>query len=145
MGKTVVYHPGKEDTPEPIIFNPIKKTVELCRSAHVRKSDIPEIEDPNTVYISDSHEPEIVKAWTATITSPRRERWHEKSKAIGSRVIYFSSFTWEEIQEFSRQCLAKDAPVLPYIISRFWGGNVRYVCMVDPNTETTSMQDALKK
>jgi hypothetical protein len=143
MGKTVVYHPGKEAVPQPIVFNPVKKTVELCGGKEILVTDIPELNDPNTVYISDIHEPETVDAWTATITSPMRNRWHEKSKLLDSRLVFFSAFTWDEIQEFSSLGLATASK--EEIEARFvqWGGNVRYVCMAEDGVQSESLANAL--
>jgi hypothetical protein len=94
MGKTVVYHPGKEKTPLPIVLRPLTVTVEKVRFLPIDDAIIPELKNPDTVYISDSHEPETVDAWTATIMSPRRDRWHKKNKLLDSRLVFFPAFTW---------------------------------------------------
>jgi hypothetical protein len=144
MGKTVVYHPGKEKTPLPIVFNPLTETVEKVTFLPIDDAIIPELKNPDTVYISDSHEPETVDAWTATITSPRRDRWYEKSKDINSRLVFFPAFTWNEIQEFSNLRLANASK--EEIAQRFlqWGGNVRYVCMAQEGMQSKLLANAIK-
>jgi hypothetical protein len=143
MGKTVVYHPGKEKTPLPIVFNPLTETVEKVTFLPIDDAIIPELKNRDTVYISDSYEPETVDAWTATITCPRRERWHDNSKLLDSWLVFFLNFTWDEIQEFSGLGLANASK--EKIEARFfkWGGNVRYVCMADDDEQSQSLTNAL--
>jgi hypothetical protein len=141
MGKTVVYYPAKKA--EPIIFNPIEMTVERGSFEHVIPVFMPELDKPDTVYISDSHELLNVDAWTATITCPRRDRWYEPSKHLDARLVFFPAFTWDEIQEFSSLRLATVSK--EEIEARFlqWDENVRYVCMVENDVQSQSLADAL--
>ena len=84
------------------------------------------LDDPNTVFISDSIAPPVVNAFTLYVTSPRRERTWEYRKRDSASMLYFPVLTWEEIDAMRVACfpqvLEADAK------ERFtrWGGIPRY-------------------
>lgn len=63
-----------------------------------------ELADPRTLYISDSLRPDMVKAFTIMITSPRRDRYLEFSKAKPVKMLVFPPFSRAEIDAMHRTC-----------------------------------------
>ena len=94
---------------------------------HAHLGHLTILNDPRTVFISDSLTPPVVRAFTVLITSPRRDRYWEYYKQGDAAMLYFPVFSWEEIQASHATCF----PALPIdgVMGRYarWGGIPRYV------------------
>jgi hypothetical protein len=85
------------------------------------------LDDPSTVFISDSLEPPSVKAFTLLITSPKRERWKEFRKSGQATRLFFPVFSAAEIEDMRRTCYPKCVAADVQERYTHWGGLPRYV------------------
>ena len=91
----------------------------------------------DTLYISDSITPPVVRAFTLFISSPRRDCYHGFCKEGDCVMLYAPVFTWAEIERCRELCHAGQD--LDAVRARYkeWGGIPRYVLrkMMDADQE----------
>ena len=123
-GRTVVYQAEKLSRhiggDEVYLFNgpAVSIDVRTIRAA---------LNDPDTVFISDSITPVVVRAFTLYVTSPRCERTWEYRKTDNATMLYFPVLSWDEICEMRAACFpgVSEAGAKERYVR--WGGIPRYV------------------
>lgn len=124
-GRTVVYNSRKGG------FAVFKGGKAYRRAPGVPIDDLPELNDPNTLYISDSYPPAPPKrAFPLVITSPRKENWSEFAKSPRIRRCIIEKFKDWELLELSQLAFSdepgySDAEVLERNFK--WDGSARLV------------------
>ena len=147
--RTVVYHSFKGGGWVNIFHSDGK----VSRTDGLNTSSRSLLDNPSTVYISDSITPETNYAFTVLITSPCRERWYEYSKSSDCRILCFPVFSEQEIQSMYEKCfpqLARDheeAGGEQGVRERYskWGGLPRHVLDKHTSSDQNELDSALSK
>ena len=135
-GRTVVYQAEK------LLHGWLFKNGEAFLFSKADLDKLEDLSDCNTVFLSDSIAPPIVKAATLLITSPKRTRWYEFRKETDCFLMYFPVFSYEEILACHERCF----PMLNVqdVKERFtkWGGILRYVLAKIHKDEQSQLEKA---
>lgn len=120
------------------------------RSSEVDKSQVNALQildDPATVFISDSLTPPVVRAFSVLITSPRRERWYGYLKERDAARLIFPVFSWEEIQRMQAACFPHVEGGEDGVAERYarWGGIPRYVLAKTDTDSQMFLESALSR
>jgi hypothetical protein len=132
-GRTVVYNSRKGG------FAVFKGGKAYKRAPGVAIDDLSELNDPNTLYISDSYPPAPPKrAFPLVITSPRKENWSEFAKSPRIRRCIIEKFKDWELLELSQLAFSdepgySDAEVLER--NCIWDGSARLVLTYGTNKQ----------